>query len=189
MTQTCRMFALLAAVAVVLALGVSASVAQSHSLGAAPVLSQVDGSGIRAQILFLDTGAPENGLIASGRAEGLDPNRIYTTLIYNAGSVSTGPAACLPTNAILDKSQMFVGNWKVSADGTGTLFAVKMGESFASLDDVGTTSVRVLEGSDLVLRACGDVVPALARSAVPRPGPFTPRPSPSPFSPIALSAK
>ena len=110
-------------------------------------------------------------MIVSGTAEGLDPSQTYVTLVYNTGSVSRGKAACVPTNSILSQEQMFIDFWKVAVDGTGRLFDVQMGPAFASLDDIGTVSVRIVEGGNFRLQACGDVVEALPQASQPRPAP------------------
>jgi len=56
----------------------------------------MNGSGIQAKILFLDTGSDVNGLVISGRATGLDPTQTYFSLLYNVGSIPGGPVACTP---------------------------------------------------------------------------------------------
>jgi hypothetical protein len=125
-------------------------------------LNSINGSEIEARIVFLDTGPPLNELIVAGRARGLDPTQSYVTLVYDAGSVAEGPAACTPSGIVppLTPDQMFVGSWEVSENGTGELFAVKTGSSYVPLRAVGTTSVRVVLGpppEGFVLQACGEV--------------------------------
>ncbi len=115
---------------------------------------------IGAEITFFDTGSSNTGLIVKGEAKGLDPANTYVTLVYNIGSVAKGPNACSPTNSILDPTQMLVGFWKVENDGSGELFALKFGKSYAALKDIGTTSIRVVQGpppSGFVLQACGEI--------------------------------
>ena len=58
---------------------------------------------------------------------------------------------------------------------SGSLFAVKTGNSFASLADVGTVSIRVVEGEAFILQACGAVTEFVRE---PAPGPEQPTPSP-----------
>lgn len=124
-------------------------------------LHQISRSGIRARILFLDSGSPDNGLVVSGRATGLDPTQMFFTLVYDTGALPGGPEACLPSSANqLTGVQMQVGFWKVYADGTGTLFAIKAGDSYVPLSDIGATSVRHVVGpppEGFVLQACGRV--------------------------------
>ena len=94
------------------------------------------------------------------RGTGLDPEATYVSLVYDSGAVPSGPLACEPGNFQLDGTQMFVGFWKVEADGTGTLFGVKTGDSYAALDSVGAMSIRVVQGpppAGFVLQACGRV--------------------------------
>ncbi len=120
----------------------------------------IDRSGIQAQILFLDTGSPDKGLVVSGFATGLDPGAAYFSLIYDVGSVPGGPAACTPSGPALSGAQMGVGFWEVAPDGTGSLFAVKTGASYAPLDAVGAVSVRIVLGpppAGFVLQACGQI--------------------------------
>ena len=83
-------------------------------------LHAIDHSGVQARIVFLDTGNPQNGLVVSGIASGLDPTQMYFTLVYDTGSKPGGPAACVPTgNPPLTGAQMAVGFWTVADDGTG----------------------------------------------------------------------
>lgn len=123
-------------------------------------LHPVDGSGVQAQILFLDAGSPEHGLVVSGRATGLDPGQAYFSLVYDLGAVPGGPLACEPTSPALSPAQMAVGFWQVAADGTGTLFAFKTAGAYAPLDAFDAVSVRVVQGpppAGFVLQACGQV--------------------------------
>ena len=130
----------------------STPILADQAIGAARVDS-IDGSGVTAQIFFLDSGSPENGLVVVGSATGLDPTQGFVTLIYDTGSVPTGPAACVPTG-LLNGSQMFVGPWLIDEDGNGTLFAEKTEGSYVALGEIGTTSVRNVNFS---LQACGAV--------------------------------
>ena len=136
-------------------LSVSVSLAGDHALGKGN-LHQIGGSGIRGEVLALDSGNADTGLIVSGRAEGLDPEQTYVSLIYDVDSVPGGPDACVPTGTTLAGNQRFVGVWQVAGDGSGTLFATKTGDSYAALTDVGAVSIRLGDGS---LQACGRVTP------------------------------
>ncbi len=119
-------------------------------------LSQISGSGIRGQILFLDSGSSTNGLVVSGFATGLDPTAAYISLRYDTGSVPGGPLACEPSSPDpLTGAQMFVGAWTVNSDGTGTLFAIKSGASYTPLSAIGSISIRRVPGG--VLQACGQI--------------------------------
>jgi hypothetical protein len=123
-------------------------------------LGPIGGSGIRARAAFLDTGHPATGLIVSAVATGLDPSQTYFSLVYDTGSAITGPLACLPTGPSLTADQMNVGFWKVSPRGEGTLFAVKQGDSYVPLDEIGAISIRIVLGpppEGFVLQACGGV--------------------------------
>jgi hypothetical protein len=123
-------------------------------------LAEIDSSGIQARVVFLDSGSRQNGLVVSGVATGLDPNQFYISLLYDTGSTAEGPAACLPTGPGITPGQMIVGLWRVAANGTGTLFAIKNGDSYVPLRNVGTMSIRVVLGpapQGAVLEACGRV--------------------------------
>jgi hypothetical protein len=125
-------------------------------------LHQINQSGIKAQISFLDTGSPLNQLVVNGTATGLDPAQTYVSLVYDTGAVPGGPHACEPSRvpSPLTSEQMFVGFWTVAADGTGTLFAIKTGSAYVPLSAVGAVSVRVVLGpppAGFVLQACGRV--------------------------------
>lgn len=143
---------------VALAAGSGVLAGKNKSTQAIAELKPTDGGRIVAKIQFLDSGDPSSGLFVAGNASGLDPNETYVSLIYSAGSVSTGAFACQPTNGILDNNQMFVGFWKVDVTGEGKLSTLKAGDSFALLEDVGTVSIRRVDGTDRVLEACGDVI-------------------------------
>jgi hypothetical protein len=125
-------------------------------------LFQVDQSGIKGEVSFLDTGTADHGLIISGRATGLDPTQSYFSRIYDKGSVPGGPAACEPANPHhLTGAQMAVGFWEVEPDGTGTLFVSKPGASYASMSEIGALSIRMVVGPPpgrYELEACAEVV-------------------------------
>ncbi len=125
-------------------------------------LQQIEQSGVRARILFLDSGSADTGLVVSGEATGLDPQASYFSLVYDRGARPRGPGACLPGgDPPLTGDQMGVGFWQVGPDGTGTLFAIKTGSAYVPLDDVGAVSVRIVLGpppEGFVLEACGRVL-------------------------------
>ncbi len=109
---------------------------------------QIDQSGVKGNLVFLDT--ENTGMLVTGVATGLDPGLFYVTLLYDRGSVPSGPSACLPSSA----GPMFVGFWNVSDDGTGTLD----GRIDRALSDVGTSSIRIFTGEPPgLLVACGRV--------------------------------
>lgn len=94
---------------------------------------------IEAEFTFTDNGSK---LTITGKAEGLEPDHSYISLIYGPFSDVTGIHACEPDGGGLG-SRMFVGFWTVAADGTGTLGPVmKKGAGYVSLDEIGTISVR-----------------------------------------------
>ena len=133
---------------------------------------------INGTVTFLDTGGLRSGLFVSGEARGMNPANTYVSLIYNIGSVTEGPAACTPTNGLLDGTQMLVGFWQVDATGRGKLFANKLGESYAPLTDVGAISIREVRGpapGGFVLQSCGKVEIERGRPPVP---PSKMRPAP-----------
>jgi hypothetical protein len=126
-------------------------------------LSSIGGSGITAEIHFVDTGTALN---VRGEAEGLNPNLVYISLIYDVGSVATGPSACEPTigpgqPGFLTDTQMFVGFWQPMGSSERTLVVTKTGDSYAALGTFATISVRhlVTFGPPPVapLQACGVV--------------------------------
>lgn len=131
------------------------------------VLLPINESGIHGRIVFLDTGSPDNLLVISGTARGLDTSQgqVYFSLLYNVGSVSTGPAACTPAPPPapqITDAQMFTAFWRVDPDGTGTLLATKSGDFYVPLSQVATMSIReATPGSNPpffnVLRACGQI--------------------------------
>ncbi len=131
--------------------------AARERLEAEAELAPFGGSGVRAEIEFVDTGT---ALEVRGEARGLDPGKTYISLIYDNGSVATGPTACEPTGPALTFAQMFVGTWTVTAEGEGRLRATKTGASYTPIGSFRTVSVRVVTGAGLPQRvACGLVVP------------------------------
>ena len=147
------------AAGLLMALAWSTSAATELAVGSAR-LNEIDGSGIRARVAFLDTGSPSGGLIVSAIATGLDPTQTYFSLVYDTGSAPNGPGACLPTGPALTADQMEVGFWKVARTGVGTLFVVKRGDDYVPLDEIGAMSIRIVLGpppAGFVLQACGRV--------------------------------
>lgn len=151
-----------AALAVLLGMSLVAQAPQGQATGSARQ-TPINGSGIQAEILFLDTGSNVHGLVVSGKASGLDPTQSYFSLLYDVGSVPGGPAACTPppTND-LTGAQMFTAFWAVAPDGTGTLFRQKTGAAYVALSDVATVSIRkATPGQNPpffdILQACGEV--------------------------------
>jgi hypothetical protein len=127
-------------------------------------LQQIDRSGIRAQIIFVDTGTE---LLVVGTATGMDPDAVYESLIYDNGAQPRGEFPCIPG---LDPSipplsglQMFVSFWEPVGSSTHVLTAVKSGLSYVALGEFATMSVRELptpvppDNTDL--RTCGRVRP------------------------------
>jgi hypothetical protein len=145
-------------VSLVLAVAPSVSEAADLAVGSAR-LQPIDRSGIRARVAFLDAG-PSVGLIVTAIATGLDPTQTYFSLVYDVGSLPSGPDACEPTGPLLTAAQMGVGFWQVAPSGVGRLFAVKQGDGYAALEDIGAMSIRVVQGAPpagFVLQACGRV--------------------------------
>ena len=148
--------ALIAVPAVVLASSVKEGESELESIG---------GSGIEAEIDFVDNGST---LTIHGEAEGLDPDKTYVSLIYDVDSPVTGPLACEPAifapgdpNNILDT--MFIGFWDVDEDGDGTLSEtnifddVTLGRVYVPLSKIGTVSIRLFQDPDFPVQACGKV--------------------------------
>lgn len=118
----------------------------------------IDHSGIHSRITFVDTGT---SLTVHGVARGLDPTKVYFSLIYDTGSVPGGPNACEETNDSLTETQMFVGVWDSKAQ---TLSATKTGPSYAALGTFRTVSIRQVKDpskpiseENQFLVACGEV--------------------------------
>ncbi len=157
----------LSAAAVLVTLLAASLVAQAPPQGQATGSAQehsINGSGIQAEILFLDTGSNVHGLVVSGKATGLDPTQTYFSLFYNTSSLPGGPNACVPDPKAppITDAQMFTNFWSVAPDGTGTLFRQKIGAAYVSLNDVATISIRkVTPGMNPpffnVLEACGEI--------------------------------
>ena len=86
-------------------------------------LDEFNGSGIEAEIEFTDDG--DEFLTIVGKAEGMDPDGDYVSLIYDIGSFATGLGACEPTFFPPDTrnivTTMRIGFWTVDDDGEGTL--------------------------------------------------------------------
>ncbi len=136
--------ALLVGVALAMSMGSAASAESTGFVNQ----HQIDQSGVKGNLVFLDT--EDTGMLVTGVATGLDPGLSYVTLVYDRGSVPSGPSACLPSSA----GPMFVGFWNVSDDGTGTLD----GRIDRALSDVGTSSIRIFTGEPPgLLVACGRV--------------------------------
>jgi len=138
----------------------SAGALSAPSTGSAR-LHPYDRSGVKARISFLDTRDDNTGLVVSGTATGLDPDKVYISLIYDNGSVPGGPQACEPADNTLDEEEMFAGRWQVNADGTGTLFFIMSQGAYVPLSGFDTISIRgaaVLGPPETFqLVACGQV--------------------------------
>jgi hypothetical protein len=132
-----------------LALSIGAIVIATSSVGAlsspstgSATLHPIDRSGIKARMDFLDTHDDDTGLIISGTATGLDPGKIYISLLHDNDSVPGGPRACEISRDTFDEEQMFIGRWEVNADGTGTMFSIQFHGGYIPLSDIGTVSIR-----------------------------------------------
>ncbi len=118
-------------------------------------------SEVQGEIEFVDTGTT---LQFRGQASGLDPTRTYVSLIYDNGSVPTGPDACEPSRTgrpQLTLAQMFLGRWTVNEEGEGTLSGENSGAAFTPVGTFRTVSIRVVVGPgprDRRRVACGLVV-------------------------------
>lgn len=145
----------------------SAAFAAEESTASSRV-NAINGSGIRGGIFFHDSGNAEEGMSFSGVARGMDPKKTYVSLVYDEGSTAKGKGACLPSDDSLSFGKMVLGVWKVYKNGVGVLQGRTTGEVYASLDLIGTTSVRqdMQPGTALpaeadpnrfVLQACGRV--------------------------------
>ena len=102
---------------------------------------QINGSGIEGHIFVVDNGS---NLVVVGAATGMDPTKSYFSLFYDNRSVPGGPDACEPSaSSTLTFPQMFIANWTVDSDGTGTLVRPsKTGAAYVPLSDIGTVSIR-----------------------------------------------
>lgn len=138
----------------------SAGALSSPSNGSAR-LHPYDRSGVKARMTFVDTHDEISGVIVSGIATGLDPDKRYVSLIADNGSVPGGPRACEQTDNSIDEEEMFAGPWHVNADGTATLFFVMSEGGYVPLSDFDTVSIREVTPPgrpDLFpLVACGQI--------------------------------
>jgi len=102
---------------------------------------EINNSGIQGHIFVVDNGS---NLVVVGAATGMDPTKSYFSLFYDKGSVPGGPNACVPSaNSDLTGPQMFIANWSVDPEGTGTLVRPsKTGAAYVPLSDIGTVSIR-----------------------------------------------
>ena len=126
-------------------------------------LHQIDRSGISARISFTDTGSV---LRVTGSATGLTPGQHYFSLLYDNGSIPSGPIACEPSSSNdITFQQMLVGFWTVNADGTGTLSRTLPGtlpgtpfpsSAYVPLSKVHTMSIRHVE-TGFNVQACGEI--------------------------------
>lgn len=124
-------------------------------------------SGIHGRFFVQDNGTT---IKLRGTATGLNPEKVYASLIYDIASPDEGPEACEP--GIFDPSDpnfilntMFFGIWTVDAAGNGTLDAVNIvddatGERvYVPTSKIGTISIRDLtinEGfGPAAVMACG----------------------------------
>lgn len=157
------MLALATAVLTAIASGGAAAAASGNSEAEATLVS-FNGSGITAEIEFLDTGST---LIVDGEATGLNPTKSYFSLIYS--TPGHGPTACDGT-PLLTERQMVLGFWRVDSEGEGTLHVVKSkstitpalpflgpGNFYAPIGSFHSVSVRNASAG-FRLEACGDVV-------------------------------
>lgn len=118
-------------------------------------------------------------LAVTGRATGLMADRPYLSWFYDAGSVSTGSTACIPsvpappdsgyanqpTPALpvpaqsLRWAEMHVGTWEPMGATTRTLSIRKVGAAYVALRRVGTVSIRRIDAfgpqAQLPLQSCG----------------------------------
>lgn len=132
---------------------VPSSVASAADQTGNAKLHQIEKSRIRAAIGFLDTGTE---LFVFAEATGLDPGQAYISLVYDNGSVPSGPDACEPSDENdLSGAQMFVGIWQVDSFGNGTLTSVKTGPAYVPVEQIGAMSVRI--ATTRQLQACGRV--------------------------------
>ena len=113
-------------------------------------------SGVKGWIMFTDNGA---GVDVTGTATGMDPAKTYRSLVYNDASVPGGPLGCEPRGGTTPSS-MFIANWVVDGDGTGTL----NGTNSNDLGTFKTVSIRDSNGGTkgdgrgpLAVVACGEV--------------------------------
>lgn len=148
-------------------LNTAAEASTSTQTTARAELDDIRDSDIEAVITFVES---ENTLTVTGTGRGFHRNKVYVSLVYDPGSVPTGPSACLPTPANqLSFTQMVLGYWLPFGSRDRTLSVVKTGASFAALNQIGTASVRRDRTPDqplpsapdpnrFRLKACGAVV-------------------------------
>ena len=136
--------------------------ATATTIQGAANLHQIGGSGISARISFTDTGSV---LTVTGSATGLTPGQTYFSLLYDNGSIPSGPVACEPSSSNdITFAQMTVGFWTVHSDGTGTLSRTLPGalpfppfvSAYVPLSKVHTMSIRHVE-TGFTVRACGEI--------------------------------
>ncbi len=158
-TRKLLVLAAFAAVAVLPAGTLAAGAREAES-----ELASIGNSGITAEIEFVDTGS---AVTVNGEAKGLDPTKPYVSLIYDNGSVATGPRACEPTippgrPGHLTEAQMFLGFWMPMGSSERTLHAVQRGPAYAAVGTFRTVSVRQVISfgppPNAPVRACGVVV-------------------------------
>lgn len=164
---------LIATVALML---LGSSVASADSTTVTANIHQIDKSGIRAQLTFVDDGA---SLYATGIGTGFELGKFYLSLVYEEGSKPGGPGACVSPFApddpryLADFNQRFLGFWYFGPSTTkffitGSFIATergaqfvpgpKTGGNYVPLSRLHTVSIReVTFVTDPVLRACGAI--------------------------------
>jgi hypothetical protein len=152
------------------------SVASADTTTVTANIHQIDKSGIKAELTFVDDGASLN---ATGTGTGFELNKFYLSLVYEAGSKPAGPQACespYPPDDpryLADFNQRFLGFWFFGPSTTkffitGSFVATdngaqfvpgpKTGGNYVPLSRLGTVSIReVTFVTDPVLRACGAI--------------------------------
>ena len=157
-----RRLVLSLAVAAVALLGTQ-SVALAETTTGAANLHQFHGSGVFGTMSYIDTGNLATGMTVDGTATGLTPGQAYLSLFYDNGSKVMGKDPCSPSARFhITEAQMFIGFWKVNADGTGSLHVVQTGPSYVPLDMVHTQSIRHViqfppSEANAPVVACGEV--------------------------------
>jgi hypothetical protein len=139
-------------------------------------IHQVDKSGIKAQLTFVDDGTSLN---ATGTGTGFELGKFYLSLLYEEGSKPGGPNACESPYApddpryLADFNQRFLGFWYLGPSTmkffiTGSFIATdhgaqfvpgpKTGDNYVPLTRLHTVAIReVTFVTDPVLRACGAI--------------------------------
>ena len=172
-----RLLLVLALLAAVLAVPLTANAGNNSDTTAKANLHPANQSGVKAHIDFKDNG--DGTWTVRGTATGMIPNHFaYASLVYDARSVPGGPGngarlgICEPTFAgtlglgpLPGKpypdifADMFVGTWIVDVDGNGTLNVVDA--ALPGAGDWRTVSVRngAIDGGigPLAVAACGQV--------------------------------